>query len=449
MTATLKEGSWRRPARLLCVAAVLHVALSFALEEVGRRRLFPVMFDRYGDAVAFAPDAECFREDAAVLAGFISAGNFRYWIGSDYQLHTKLYALCFVICGRLLGTGIVGAEPINLSLYLASLVLVFLIGREVFDRRAGLAAAAVVALWPSLLLHSTQFVHDSLFLVLTLGIILIVVRWATRNYSWAAGLMMGAAGALLVTACWLARAGSGLLLVATVLLGALALVVRLLRERRLCAPNLVAATMVVAATVGVPLAMPNAIRLGTYHDPLKPPDKHKTHHVMLAEGEQSPLVARAVERVRKLRNGFADTYSYSGSNVDAEANMDDPSDLLRYLPRAAEIGFFAPFPNMWLAPGKQVGLAGRLVAGVESLAMYAVEALALVGLWRGRKSASAWFLFAAATTCITGLGLVVINIGALYRMRYLFLVLLIVLAAGGAARVSERVNRTKEIGVAA
>src|SRR5205085_12346137 len=68
------------------------------------------------------------------------------------------------------------------------------------------------------------------------------------------------------------------------------------------------------------------------------------------------------------------------------------TDLLRYLPRAAVVGFFAPFPSMWFASGRQVGSAGRLLGGLESLAMYVVEGLALLGLWRGRRQLSVWFL---------------------------------------------------------
>ena len=42
---------------------------------------------------------------------------------------------------------VVGAEPLNILFYLASLVLIFRLGREVFNRRAGLLAAGAVALY--------------------------------------------------------------------------------------------------------------------------------------------------------------------------------------------------------------------------------------------------------------------------------------------------------------
>jgi hypothetical protein len=61
-----------------------------------------------------------------------------------------------------------------------------------------------------------------------------------------------------------------------------------------------------------------------------------------------------------------------------------------------------------------------------------VECLALVGLWRKRKHVSAWFLFLVTTLGAVALGLVVGNIGALFRLRYPFWILLIVCGAGGA-----------------
>jgi hypothetical protein len=75
--------------------------------------------------------------------------------------------------------------------------------------------------------------------------------------------------------------------------------------------------------------------------------------------------------------------------------------------------------------------------------------LALIGLWRGRISI--WFLFSVATTGMIALGLVVVNVGALYRLRYVFLMLFIILAAEGASRsldqLSKKLRETRGRGV--
>jgi hypothetical protein len=110
-------------------------------------------------------------------------------------------------------------------------------------------------------------------------------------------------------------------------------------------------------------------------------------------------------------------------------------DLLRFLPRAAATGFFAPYPNMWLKVGSSVGLTGRLLGGVETLLMYAIELLAIICLWRERRCLPVWLMALTAVGGILSLGLAVVNVAVLFRLRYIFQILLIILAARGASRV--------------
>jgi hypothetical protein len=105
---------------------------------------------------------------------------------------------------------------------------------------------------------------------------------------------------------------------------------------------------------------------------------------------------------------------------------------------------------MWFEPGQSVGTAGRTLSGFETLFMYAVEALALLGVWRGRRQLSVWMLCAIAATGTIVLGLVVTNVGALYRLRYTFFILLIILAGGATVQILDwsrgRLCSAKRIG---
>jgi hypothetical protein len=94
------------------------------------------------------------------------------------------------------------------------------------------------------------------------------------------------------------------------------------------------------------------------------------------------------------------------------------------------IGFLAPFPKMWLEPGS-FGRAGRILSGLETLAMYLLYFPVGFCVWRERRNSKMWLLFLVATAGLVGLGLVVVNAGALYRLRYAFWMMLIVLAAHG------------------
>jgi len=66
-----------------------------------------------------------------------------------------------------------------------------------------------------------------------------------------------------------------------------------------------------------------------------------------------------------------------------------------------------------------VGLAGRLLAGAEMVGVYIV--LSLCALFERRRW-PVWLLLAMVAVGVTALGLVVVNIGTIYRMRYGFVI---------------------------
>ncbi len=92
---------------------------------------------------------------------------------------------------------------------------------------------------------------------------------------------------------------------------------------------------------------------------------------------------------------------------------------------------------MWFVVGAQAGLAGRLLAGLETLIIYVFEFLAVVGLWQAR-SLAAWLWLVIIALGVIALGLVVVNISTLYRLRYTFWLLLIILGVEGAVRIWSR-----------
>jgi hypothetical protein len=115
--------------------------------------------------------------------------------------------------------------------------------------------------------------------------------------------------------------------------------------------------------------------------------------------------------------------------------------VILYLPRAFEAGMWAPFPGMWVSAGRRVGSAGRLLSGAETLAMYLCELLALAGILRAPRCLPAWLLLSVAALGVTALGLVLSNVGALYRVRYPFLMLFIILGVKGSVSVAAALRR--------
>jgi hypothetical protein len=410
---------------------VLHVAISAAVFTLGRNSFLPSTFDTNGIAVSFAGDGVGHREDAATLAQSCTAGEFRMWFSSAYPFHVKLYSICFVVFGPSLGLNILGAEPLNLFYYLGILILVYKLGEEAFETRAGLVAAVTVALWPSLLLHTTQLLKDPLFILAMLALVFVMIRLLTGVYSWRKSLLGGVLGTSLSAVLWKTRPDMAPVLVLTVLLGASALALRQFQLKRILLSNLTAMALLLALTAGVVIWLPVYQDSENPRHPDKPELKQPTVVGKSATARTDLRWWRVGAQVGVVRQRFSTMYPDAGSNIDSNVELTNNEDLVRYLPRAAVLGLFAPFPSAWFERGNSVGYLGRLLGGLETFLMYGVELLAIVGLWRGRRHLSVWLLFSIAAMGTIALGLVVINVGTLYRLRYVFLILLIILAAGG------------------
>jgi hypothetical protein len=442
--------------RLLAAAAVMHVALAFGLHWAGRAQVAPGLIDRDGIMDTFAHDSYEYQGGAVRLAEVLKNDGVTAWAAAGQPLHVRFISLQFALLGPLTGYGPLSAEPFNLLCYIAVVGLTLLLGREVGGARAGLLAAAAVALWPTFLLHTLQLLKDPLFIAAALALVLCVTTWLTRDY--------GRAGA--VAACALMGGGTWLLLLirvnfavvifALVLTGFALLAVRQWKEGRWLRWNMAAPVVILASCglllVALVLLRPAPVpRLKQY-----PSERAGRAKTSPAAGEQMPTAVtylpmaqpgadgrpsragllagaanRYARRVGVMRYRFSAFYTEAGSGIDRGVRFDDLRSLFLYLPRAFAIGWWAPFPNTWVGSGKRVGSAGKLLSGAETLVIYALQLLALAAVFLPPRRLAALLLLALTTFGVTALGLVVPNVGALYRFRYTFWVLLIVLGAKG------------------
>ncbi len=419
LKGTLKS----RPVLFLGAAALLHISVAAAILTVGRYQLMPAQF-RANGLGEFASDCFPYQEEVADLVEVLKNSGPVTWATWPTQLHGRLYSLPLAAVSRWMGFSVLAIEPLNLVYYLAILTLVFKLGKEVFDYRAGLMAATIVALWPSLLLHTMQLLRDPLLLVAVLALFLAMTRGLKRNYPWHRGVLVGIAAALSIVMIRIVRLPMWDLTGAMVGLFGVFLLARLVRERRVLIGNVGVAAIMIAAFVITP----------HFQSAFRNQQHTKARRRVLPEQIQSLPIG---EQIGIRRAGFgleaADPERSTpwGSVIDPEVRLERRADIIRYLPRAAVIGFFAPFPNMWLNSGTEVGISGRILSGLETLVTYAIECFALAGLWRARRELAAWLLFTVLAIGVIALGLVVNNIGALYRLRYSFWILIVVLGAGG------------------
>jgi hypothetical protein len=418
--------------RDLVLAAALHIAVTGIALMVGRFELMPSQFDLNGLA-SFAGDGFMYQSEVIELSSVLKQQGLVAWATWPTQLHVRLYSLPVVMLGGGNNLNILRIEPLNLLYYLAILALVFKLGEVVFNYRTGRLAAATVALWPSFLLHTTQLLRDPLLVAAVLTLVLSLTLSLKQNYSWWRGALIGVAGSAAIVLIRIVRLPMWDMLWLIVVGAILLLLVRSVHQRRFAYGNIAFAIMILATMITTPHFQ------DAFHNQqvVKSPRIIVPEEIQKLSPEEQMAARRHAFKLRLDSSGEA-TPSEAGSDIDREVEFNGPTDIIRHIPRAMVLGFLAPFPNMWFAAGKQVGSRGRLLAGFETLVSYMIECLALFGLWRERRNLAAWFIFLVVTLGALGLGLVVANIGALYRLRYPFWALLIVCGASGATHLVRR-----------
>ena len=413
------------PRRWLLLAGAIHITLTLAIFLVGHFQLLPSLIDVHGNVgtgLSFPVDAAAYRNLASDLARELQTNGPSGWLGTKAPLPCRLYSLLFATAGRLLGHNILAAEPLNLIYYLGILVCVYLLGAELFNAHTGLVAAIITGAWPSFLVVSTQFLRDSLSVLCLLALLLLLTILLTRELKWPVGVASGLAGALLLTFFWVLRGNMWNVVILAVGIAVVLLLWRMIRARRFLTGNIFAIVLVFITMLLVPPRL-ESTSLSGKRLPITPLAIPSSTQPAPTEG----VIVRALNQIVERRSRFL-SYRARESDIDADVRFTGVGDILRFVPRATVIGFFAPFPRMWVQRGT-FGRAGRLLSGAETLAMYFLYVAAFVCVWRNRRQLELWLLFLVASIGTLALGLVVVNAGALYRLRYVFWILFIIMAA--------------------
>ncbi len=413
--------------RYLILAGVVHVTLATAIFFVGHFQLLPNTFDENGTGLTFAIDGASYQRVASNLANELQTNGISAWLHTKAPFHSRLYSLSFATFGRLLGHNILGAEPLNLVFYLAILSCIYFLGREVFNLRAAFIAATIVALWPSFLFHSTQLIRDPISIACFLALVLLLTLLLSREFPLGPSIALGVSGVVIVTLFWLVRGNMWNMVLVAIALTVVLLIARFVH--RFIIGNAIALVIVIAAVLLVP---------SRFESTSLPGVRPSATSLAIPSTSQPParegIWTRTMRELAGRRSGFR-SYTSQASNIDREVQFQTPGDIVRFIPRALVIGFFAPFPKMWVESGSY-GRTGRLLSGAETLAMYFLYLAVALCLWRDRRSLKMWFVFSIAAVGLLALGLVVVNAGALYRIRYVFWMMLIVIGSRGFSQIN-------------
>lgn len=125
------------------------------------------------------------------------------------------------------------------------------------------------------------------------------------------------------------------------------------------------------------------------------------------------------QSVAATRFRYINGYPDARTNIDTQVVFDEALDVAAYVPRATVILLFSSFPNAWFGEGSlEPNTLMRTIASFETMINYICLAGLLLGFALYRKDIRVWGLVAFCYLLILPQGLVVANIGTLYRFRF-------------------------------
>ena len=158
--STRAPRAWRQVAVIFCAALVLRTGFALTRPEQ-----------------AGFPDAKAYD---AVARSLLEGRGLRE--RADRQAsRAPGYPVFLAACYRPLGPSFLVARLVQAALGAASCVLVYLLGRRIFNRGTGLIAAAIAAVYPFFVFYTGLVLAETLFIFALLGVVLLLtVIWQTK-----------------------------------------------------------------------------------------------------------------------------------------------------------------------------------------------------------------------------------------------------------------------------
>ena len=200
-----KTVSSRPLLSLLILFAILHIAFVAAIYSVGFYKILPNMFNENGALASAGSDVLYYWDDFPRLKQSLDEGNFSVLFDSTTQIHVRLYIVSYVVLYPLFGNTVLSLEGMNLILYLLIIFLTYKIGEKCFDAKTGVLASIIVGLLPSLLLHTSQPLRDTLFIVLMLAYTSLLYTFFDKGLNLLRAITLAIGGILLLGLLWLIR----------------------------------------------------------------------------------------------------------------------------------------------------------------------------------------------------------------------------------------------------
>lgn len=394
--------------------------------------LLPYVFPAWhaGNGLIKGVDGEIFHRSASALSREVKSQGWSAWqLFPDGQFVAGIAAIFYTLIYPMPWSVL----PLNAFLYATACVCFYdCMSHFIENRQRALLASLPFFFYPSNLLWNTQF-HNENYAVP--GVILIIYGWISitrKDKNKISQLLMAVLfitiGSLLLgfVRSYILSGMVLLYVLITVLLALYELIARtgiseILKKTGFAflacvtmfsvlffVKNLEVEKDTVKDTVNGPV---NILDLG----PMSKNSKKWTSSAWMPD-----VVDEQLQKLAKERRGFVKSWKEAGSSIDLDVVFENANEMLAYIPRAAQIGFFSPFPGMWFTenPERATSRGMRLISGGETLLSYIFLLGLPIFIWRKRNSPSLWATFVMCASMLIVYAMIVPNIGALYRFRY-------------------------------
>jgi len=147
----------------------------------------------------------------------------------------------------------------------------------------------------------------------------------------------------------------------------------------------------------------------------------------IPEAFDTKLSALAGVRKQQIERHLKD--GRGRSMIDTDITFNNAIDILMYTPRASQIAFLSPFPDIWFGEGSTKSTSVmRKISMFEMIYIYIALVFLPLALWRWKIKPELWVAFIYSYTMLLFLTMSFPNIGTLYRYRYAFLMITITIA---------------------
>ena len=395
--------------------------------------LLPLFPNLHSEAGLIRADSIFFHKIAIALAESIRLhgwGQLSQQLTDGATGNVYLLAVLYVIFGDDPSVII----PINAAVHATSGLLIFLIARLLWPGKvgvySGIITASLFVIFPSALNWYAQ-VHKDGFAIL--GMLIIFYSWlkGMQYSSRLRAVMLISIGTFagVVLVAFVRPYNVMLLVLSGTVLGTISLFYYIFVKRTV---NFVYLALILVFLLAL---------LGTvnYYMP-KMEVIEKKDALIGAIGEegiewswhQSKVIPESVDKIFentalvRMINIYLTMKVKTNLVIDEDVKPDSAWSSLVYLPRAAFIGVFSPFPRMWFESSSIT----RLVSTGETAVWY----LLVPGVFFAfcyRRSLALFLMALNSVIFLTALGFTHPNIGTLYRFRYVYLFILMLIGLMG------------------